>query len=109
MNTNRVQRIGCWLGSISLAIAIPSAILAIAPFTAAFATIVITVPLGILAMLMNAKRTGALTILWAVLAVVSLPNMPQAIGIAALALWLTAVVAVPVMWQNYRNQVAQYQ
>ena len=104
----KTARAGCWAGSIGLVIAIPSALLATAPFTPGIVTVGITAPLAICAIWLRAYRTGALAVTWAILTVLALPNMPDFIGAFALVTALLSIIAMPFLWHNYRHSASVY-
>jgi hypothetical protein len=92
--------IECWLGSLSLFVAVPSALLAFAPFTPAVVTVIATVPLGACAALMGAWRTGCLSVYWGLAAVVASPNLlPDFAGPLA---YTIGVIMAGILLFNYR-------
>ena len=97
-------RVGCWLGSITFVVAFLSTLLAIAPFTPAAATFLITLPLGLTAYLLGARRMGGLALIWAVLTVLATPNMPDWVGAIAAACALASLIALPFFWLSYRRE-----
>lgn len=69
------RNIGLSIGSVASVLAVVSALLSFAPFTPAVVSVIVTVPLGIIAVLLGAGRTGFLSLYWSVTTVVASPNV----------------------------------
>ena len=101
--TVRRETVGYWMGAIAVSLAVPSAFLTSALFTPAIAAIVITLPLGLVALLMKAWRTGSLAIYWALTSILALPNVSNTALLSVLLLlaYLVGILAIVVLTRQY--------
>lgn len=101
-----VPVIGIVFGAVSLFVAFVSAFLSAAPFTPAVYSVVITIPLSVLAIMASARRTGWLAIYWSACAALAFSTLqystPLGDWVLLLAYFFGFVLSVALL-VNYRK------
>jgi len=105
MNQDSRPTYGVLLGSIGALLGAVAAMLSFAPFTPAVFTVLLTAPLGLVAIILGAWRTGLLALYWAGAAILVFPNtLPAGASELSVAAYPVGIILAVVLLFQYRTQ-----